>query len=148
MWALGNCLYQILTKRWDFEDTTTAKAKRALLSGKHSQIPTDILHSRDPADMAMIMAMEMAWMDIAEDRPTARQIADYLSDQLTKLAGDPPWKVDVVVPELASSDLDRDQSWMDNYRDESVMENLDSLPKLSREQVKLKEGQTMVIHPL
>ena len=34
----------------------------------------------------MIVGMNMAWMPLPEERPTAQQIANYLSDQLLKVS--------------------------------------------------------------
>jgi serine/threonine protein kinase len=97
VWALGNCLYQIFTKGRDFENMTTVEAREFLLNGNHSVFPSEYLTSSTnaAADTAMIVGTSMAWMPLPETRPTAQQIANYLSDQLLKLSynSEPPWKL-------------------------------------------------------
>ena len=149
VWALGNCLYQILTKRWDFEHVSTVQARELLQNGNHSIIPNEFRTSKRAADTALLVAIHMAWMPNPEERPTAQQIANYLSDQLVKQSSssEPPWNIPA--PILSNANEDND-GWTENYRDESVMAQTAKWQfQLSPEsRAKLMAGQAMVIHPL
>ena len=85
VWVLGDVLYYILTKRWVFEGIARDKAKLLMLAGIHSEIPLE--HGSHAADRAMRKAIEMAWTEDAEERPSAREISDLLKAELEQIVG-------------------------------------------------------------
>lgn len=96
VWNMGNVLFYLLAKKWCFEGMTTTEAKALLARGKHSEIPSFFLNSTNAADKAMVKAIEMAWTHNPDDRPTAREIADVLQQQLessTNNEGSKIWRV-------------------------------------------------------
>jgi len=116
VWIMGTVLYYVLTKQWDFEGLTVDKAKKLLMKGQHSDIPAVFTNSTNAADRAMVRALEMAWVDNPDDRPSARQIADYLRSELEKHSKETVYRVSV--PELPT-DFDYEEGendWYQNYR--------------------------------
>jgi hypothetical protein len=87
---MGNILYYVLTKMWLFEGIPTKTAKQMLIDGKLSTIPSQFLNSTNSADLAMIKAIQMAWVYNPDNRPTAREIASFLKQHL-----DNTWRVDI-----------------------------------------------------
>lgn len=119
---MGNVLYYVLVKKWCFEGMSTKKARRLLMEGKHSVIPPRFLNSTDPADQAMVKAIEMAWVYNANERTSARQIANLLKEQLVNLTGIHDKKDDdrllfrVSLPPLPDSFSDSSSDWANNYQ--------------------------------
>jgi hypothetical protein len=79
---MGNILYYVLTNNWLFEGVSTKVAKEALINGELSKIPPQFLHSSNTSVQAMIKAIKMAWVYDPDARPTAREIANFLKQQL------------------------------------------------------------------
>jgi serine/threonine protein kinase len=95
VWALGNMIYNVLTNKWVFEGMTTGSALQRIMSAKHSKFPSGLITSKDDKVQAMLKAIEMAWTFDPKDRPTARQIAEYLKGHLNKSRGDDYWRVSI-----------------------------------------------------
>ena len=98
VWIMGNIMYYMLTKKWLFEGITDRDAKKMIVAGETSKIPPEILNSTDPADKAMVKAIQMAWVHDPNQRPTARHISNFLRGQLEALHGgkkDELWRVSV-----------------------------------------------------
>ena len=89
--------YYVLTKQWIFEGRLNREAVKLVLEGKRSGIPAALQNSTDPADQALIKALEMSWVHDPNNRPPAREIAAYMRSQLIEINGkdDTPWRVSV-----------------------------------------------------
>lgn len=92
VWIMGNILYYVLTKKWLFEGIPTREARQSLINGKLSRIPFQFLNSTNSADRAMVMAIQMAWVYDPHNRPTAREIANFLKKHLDNSTS---WRVDI-----------------------------------------------------
>lgn len=112
VWMMGNVLFYVLTKKWCFEGLTDDEAEQLLLNGTHSEIPSDFLNSKHPADEAMVNAIEMAWTYNPDHRPPAKKIANMLERQLktsaTDVEGDGVWRVSLppLPPDFRFTDTD------------------------------------------
>lgn len=91
-------------------------AKQLLMNGRHSFIPEIFVHSSHAADRAMVGAIEMAWVADPYERPSARQIANYLKSELAKLTNE-TGVYQVSVPEIPTDFVVDDHDWYENYRD-------------------------------
>jgi hypothetical protein len=87
---MGNILYYVLTKKWLFESIPTRTARQMLIDGKLSTIPSQFINSTNSADLAMVKAIQMAWIYDPNNRPMAREIASFLKQHL-----DNTWRVDI-----------------------------------------------------
>lgn len=94
-------LYNTLTKKYVFEGITTAYARNKILKGRLARIPAAFEDSKEPSDQAMIQAIRMAWTFNPDDRPSARQITDYLRSHIADTTDDSFWRVSV--PRLPSN---------------------------------------------
>jgi len=114
VWVLGDILYYILTKQWVFEGIPSEEAKLRMLAGIHSDI--SVANSSNNADQVLMKAIEMAWTDDAEERPSAREIADMLRIELEALAGEPEvagvWRVSI--PPLPDDYISNYNDFYDN----------------------------------
>lgn len=116
---MGNVLFYVLAKQWCFEGMSTKKARKLLLKGEHSVIPTKFLNSTDPADQAMVKAIEMAWVPNPDERPSAREISYVLKEQLISLTnndegGDGLFRVNLAP--FPDSFSDSSSDWANNYQ--------------------------------
>jgi hypothetical protein len=87
-----------LTKQWIFEGRLNREAITLVLKGKRSEYPPHLRNSTDPADQAMMKAIDMAWTQDPRKRPPANEIAEYMRKQLLEINGgrdDSPWRVAV-----------------------------------------------------
>ena len=80
-------LYNTLTKKYVFEGLTAGYARNKILKGGLARIPAAFQDSKDPSDQAMIKAMKMAWTFDPHDRPSAREITDYLRSHIDDSKG-------------------------------------------------------------
>jgi len=61
VWCLGNIMYNVLTKQWNFQGISNSQAKNDIIKGKLSSFPSKIANSRtDPLEQAMMKAIQMA----------------------------------------------------------------------------------------
>lgn len=111
---MGTVLYCVLTKRWDFQGLTVDRARKLLMDGQHSLVPAKFFHSSSAEDRAMVRALEMAWVANPDERPSARQIADYLGHELSsKHSNETIYRVSV--PEIPADFEVDDGDWYENY---------------------------------
>ena len=102
VWMMGNIIYYILTDLYTFEYPENLNNRQVgvlLVEGKRSPYPEYIRHSRDPSHVAMKRALDMCWMQNWRERPSAREIADYMLDALRKITGKDDPDLRVVLPE-------------------------------------------------
>ena len=68
------------------------------------EFPLHVLESKDPAILAIVRAIESCWTYDPNERPTSRQIRDFLKDELKSILGvDELGVVRVSVPPLPAS---------------------------------------------
>lgn len=99
---MGNLIYYMLTDLYTFEkpeNLSWKKSGRELIEGRRTQIPEDIVKSKDPSHVAIRKALDMCWTQNWRERPSARSISDYLIGELRKITGEKDPDVRVVLPE-------------------------------------------------
>ncbi len=91
---MGNLMYTILTdlqlwnKRLRSNEGVKRKKAKRIMAGKRPQIPKEIEKSNDPAHVAMLNALDMTWKYDWKERPSAREIANYLIGELRIITGE------------------------------------------------------------
>jgi hypothetical protein len=114
---LGNVLYYIHSYHWLFEGLTNREAMRDNIMGITNPIPDVLLNSTDGPVKALTRAIQMCWRREPQQRPSAREISNYLKDRL-RLAGvnvDIPVKV--VMPLLPSDHRFTDTDFYRNLQE-------------------------------
>jgi len=84
-YMLGNVMYSILTNLWTFEGHTVKEAIRIMRRGQRSHMPAKYLNSNDPAIQAIIVAIRACWKQNPFKRPSSRQVADALLEELQRI---------------------------------------------------------------
>jgi len=92
IYALGNIMYKIAVGKspwkYNFKDINriTPKLKekitRAKLRGAKPKVPPEVRNSTDPNVQTVLTAMERCYRNDASLRPSARELADYLREEL------------------------------------------------------------------
>ena len=85
IYSMGNIFYTILTDQEPWEEVSEKKAQAAVVKGVRPEVPQIIEDSSDPVDKAIRNVMYKCWKHKANDRPRAREVADYLAKQLSEL---------------------------------------------------------------
>lgn len=108
VWCLGNMLYSVLTKRWVFEGISTKEARAKITTGVQDYNTFEMVNRTDTFNRAMIEAIYMAWTYNPDERPTSRQIANFLKRHITEKKDDIPWRVSIppLPPDYSYSDSD------------------------------------------
>ena len=100
-YQMGVLFWYVLTKKWMFEGKRLSQIKNRLRRGERPEFPSHVLKSKDPAIMAMVRAIKECWIHDPNERPTSRQVRDFLIDALKKILGvDDLGVVRVSVPPL------------------------------------------------
>ena len=84
---MGNVMYYVLTNQWIFEEYSNSVTEQKIIHGERSNIPAHIQKSTDRATRALLHAVEMCWVHNYKERPTARQVADYIEEELKRIEG-------------------------------------------------------------
>ena len=113
VWCLGGMMYNVLTKQWMFEGISAKEAKVKILTGKRAPFPPEFANSADPSEQAMIKAIHMAWTYDPDDRPSAREIANYLKKHIDLSKRDANCRVSV--PPLPPNYRYTDSDFMANF---------------------------------
>ncbi|KAL7574558.1 hypothetical protein ACA910_015908 [Epithemia clementina (nom. ined.)] len=87
-YTVGNIMFYVLTYRWIFEFRPNAVALQHLHQGLRPPFPKSIQESNDPADRALMTAINMTWTHAPNQRPSSRQVSNYLMEQLEKITGE------------------------------------------------------------
>eukprot|EP00591_Stephanopyxis_turris_P011789 CAMPEP_0195511144 /NCGR_PEP_ID=MMETSP0794_2-20130614/3576_1 /TAXON_ID=515487 /ORGANISM="Stephanopyxis turris, Strain CCMP 815" /LENGTH=283 /DNA_ID=CAMNT_0040638693 /DNA_START=704 /DNA_END=1555 /DNA_ORIENTATION=- len=85
IYSMGNIFYLLLTGKYPFynmKPTSDKKLKKMIAKGEKPYIPSDLKHSHDPADVALIKAMEMCHILDPVKRAGAREVATLLDKAL------------------------------------------------------------------
>ena len=85
VYSLGNVFYTILADEIPFDDVGSKQAVKDIKNGIRAKIPSRLLTSEDPVDIALRTVVDRAWQQEPQDRPRARELADYLAKELEKI---------------------------------------------------------------
>ena len=86
IYALGYVFYFLLTRKEIFPNLSTTELFQHVQSGGVPEIQDEaILNSTHPFDVAMRHAMNMCLIFEPEKRPSARQVVDFLQQELSRL---------------------------------------------------------------
>ena len=102
VWMMGNIIYYILTDLYTFEkpeNLDNREVGKLLVEGKRSPYPEYIEKSTDPSHIAMKKALDMCWVQNWRERPSAREISDYMLGELRKITGEENPDLRVALPE-------------------------------------------------
>ena len=83
----GNVMFYVLTKEWLYEHFSIDKSYDMLRGGIPPPFPERIANSTNRADLAMMKAISMLWTYEVEDRPSTREVADFLIAELEEIDG-------------------------------------------------------------
>jgi serine/threonine protein kinase len=82
VFSLGYVLYFLLTGDQQWADHESRAAAKWALKGIRPKIPVEAKESTHPFDVAVIKAIHSCLQHQPQDRPTARQVADFLHNAL------------------------------------------------------------------
>ena len=102
VWMMGNVIYIILTDLYTFEKPKNldgVESGKMLVEGKRTPYPPHIARSIDPSYVAIKKALDMCWVQDWRERPSAREVSDYLLDRLRNITGEKNPDLRVVLPE-------------------------------------------------
>jgi Protein tyrosine and serine/threonine kinase len=88
VWYAGEALYHLLTNRWMFEEFGLAGARYAIVTDKTMDIllpEEDREQFSHPAEQVIIEAIKLAWEFVPSKRPSARELANFLKQELDAL---------------------------------------------------------------
>eukprot|EP00970_Alexandrium_tamarense_P007698 scaffold1468_cov206-Alexandrium_tamarense.AAC.17 len=91
VWMMGNLMYYILTDLYTFEipkNLDCTESGRMLVEGKRTKYPDHIAKSKHPAHKAMTKALSMCWTQEWRERPSAREVSDYMIGELKRITGE------------------------------------------------------------
>jgi len=121
-YVVGNVMYYVLTNKWIYEDEPKSKnAVKLLKKGERSPFPDEVVESDDPATRALVKGIEMSWTHDVDERPTSRQVSEFLLGELERITGEDGYVdgsrvVRAVVPPLPQDwDYREDPSFNDNF---------------------------------
>lgn len=102
IYQMGNLLYTILTELYLFEEPellTVDETTEALVAGKRSPYPSEIKNSTNTAHVAVKAAIDLCWIEKWDKRPSAREISEYLMEQLRAITEEANPDLRVTLPE-------------------------------------------------
>jgi len=115
-YTIANVMYYVLTNWWIFEGIPASQGLHRLQRGHRPPFPDTIKDSKEPATQTLMKSIQMLWTHNVDERPTSRQIAAYLSDQLHSITGEHVSNdraIPVSIPPLPE-DWDYDDTDFDN----------------------------------
>mmetsp|Transcript_30317 Transcript_30317/g.44873 ORF Transcript_30317/g.44873 Transcript_30317/m.44873 type:complete len:85 (-) Transcript_30317:16-270(-) len=84
---MGNIFYMLLTYSYPFENIDVKKAMKMVMNGKRPEVSREIMESTDPMNLALIKAMQMCHIHDPTKRATAREVSNFLTQELKKIEG-------------------------------------------------------------
>jgi len=87
VYSMGVIFYELLEKKWPFEELDEKVAQKKTMSGERSEFSKNTLHNADlnPAAAALVKAVKMCWRQNWNDRASAEEIFNFLSIELEKI---------------------------------------------------------------
>ena len=86
VWMMGQTMFYVYTKNWLYEGIPEKKALALFHQQKLSIFPKH-LDTSIPANAAMHTVITQCWAHDPEDRPSARQVRDFLLQELSTILG-------------------------------------------------------------
>jgi len=86
VYSAGNVIYYLLTETKPFDDIDQKEAKKLVIKGGRPHLPGRFREPTHPVDIALLRAMNLCWTHDPEERPSAKLVADFLGEQLKKIA--------------------------------------------------------------
>jgi serine/threonine protein kinase len=86
VWMMAQTMFYVYTKNWLYEGIPEKKALSMFHNQRLSAFPSH-LDTKVPANAAMQSAISQCWAHDPEDRPSARQIRDFLLQELSTILG-------------------------------------------------------------
>jgi len=90
VYSTGNILFSLLMDKWPYEELYKEKNTKAvsklIVMGNRDELSTELLESTDPIDVAIRTAIRMCWVHDWRKRPSAKEVADFLLDEKSKIA--------------------------------------------------------------
>lgn len=114
---LGNVLYYLHSYHWLFEGMTNREAMRDNINGILNPIPDVLLNSTDGTVKALTRAITMCWRNDPQQRPSAREISNYLEDRLRLAGVNVEVPVKVIMPPLPSDHRYTDSDFYSNLEE-------------------------------
>eukprot|EP00566_Odontella_aurita_P011879 CAMPEP_0113531968 /NCGR_PEP_ID=MMETSP0015_2-20120614/3789_1 /TAXON_ID=2838 /ORGANISM="Odontella" /LENGTH=383 /DNA_ID=CAMNT_0000430859 /DNA_START=455 /DNA_END=1606 /DNA_ORIENTATION=- /assembly_acc=CAM_ASM_000160 len=85
VYSMGNIYYSLLTELWPYEKIKTKTAQEKIMNEERP--PLDNLDGEDPAVIALAAAMKKCWIQDPKRRATAREVQQYLTEEVAKIEG-------------------------------------------------------------
>lgn len=82
VYSMGNVFYYMLMGFKYFDGVKTQKAQKRVMKGERPELSSEVLRSRDLAIQAIVRAMQLSQAQEPADRPTAREVSQYLLNVL------------------------------------------------------------------
>jgi len=82
IYSMGNIFYALLTEYWPFEGIDEKEAQQKIVDGDRPPIDDVIRSSGDSLDAIFVKAIGMCWRHNPDKRATAKEVRQYLSDQI------------------------------------------------------------------
>lgn len=88
VYSMGNIFYEFLVRQWPFENLKEEEAQAKIMSGERPAFGANILGlvDKDPAVAAIVYATKWCWEQKLKDRPTSKQIYEFLNTEYNKIA--------------------------------------------------------------
>ena len=90
VYSTGNILFSLLMDKWPYEELykekNTDAVSKLIVMGNRDSLSTELLESTDPIDVAIRTAMRMCWVHDWRKRASAKEVADFLLDEKSKIA--------------------------------------------------------------
>ena len=89
VYSVGNILFSLLMDKWPYEDLykekNTEAVSKHIVRGDRDALSTELLESTDPIDVAIRTAMDMCWIHDWRERPSAKDIAQFLLGEKSRV---------------------------------------------------------------
>ena len=88
VYSVGNILFSLMD-RWPYEDFYKEKSidavSKHIVRGDRDALSAELLESTDPIDVAIRTAMNMCWVHDWRERPSAKDIAQFLLGEKSRV---------------------------------------------------------------
>mmetsp|Transcript_22285 Transcript_22285/g.32837 ORF Transcript_22285/g.32837 Transcript_22285/m.32837 type:complete len:514 (+) Transcript_22285:211-1752(+) len=85
VYSMGNIFYEILTNEKPFKNIATKQVRSIVKEGLRPVVPFKVKNSNNQIDIVLMRAMDMCFHQNPKKRPSAKDVAIYLSKQLQKI---------------------------------------------------------------